>query len=149
MKEQWVLKKILNKNFSFSDVDSKLNGIESSTSNIFCVFHEHNYNTPSAKIYYDYDEDIYTWHCFKEKRTYTTFDYVQKILCEKYEIYKNVEEFLEEKLGKVELDTLYNEYKELTKNDLDSKIDKKIEYIDNVYNNTLNIYDYIEELYTA
>lgn len=148
-KERWILKKILNKRFSFSDVDAKLSNIEASTSNIFCVFHEHNYETPSAKIYYDYDEDIYVWHCFREKRTYTTFDYVELILCKKTELYRDVEEFLVVNLGKEELETLYKEYKQLGKDSFDNKLDVKREYIDNVYNESLNTSDYIETLWTA
>lgn len=145
-----ILKKILNKNFTFSDVDEKLNNIEASTSNIFCPFHEHNYRTPSSKIYYNETEDIYVWKCFTGNcGTHTTYDYVKDILIDKYEKYKNIVDFLIQKLGKVEFETKYREYEELTEDYIETALEKKVEYIDNVYNETLNIFDYIERLWTA
>lgn len=146
-----ILKKIVNNNFIFSDVvvEKYLQNIETINANVFCPFHEHNFDTPSARLYTTPD-GMYILKCFTgECGTHTTYDYINEILVRKYEKYRSVEEFLQERLGVLELETLYKEYEDLISDYRESALDKKIEYIDNVYNETLNLEDYIERLWTA
>lgn len=149
--ESKILKKIVNANFTFSDVvvEYYLKNIEVVNSNVFCPFHEHNFKTPSARLYSTQD-GMYILKCFTgDCGVHTTYDYVRDILVRKYEKYKSVEEFLKEKLGVLELDTLYKEYEEIHEDYIETALEKKIDYIDNVYNETLNLVDYIEKLWTA
>ena len=141
-----ILKKIVNNNFTWSDVWKE--GIEGVNANVYCPFHE-NTRTPSARIYFNDKQDYYILYCYTERRAFTVFDYVNLVLVEKLQRYNNVEEFLIQQLGDTEFKTLYSEYKELKNENEESDISVKVEYIDNVYNETLNIVDYIEALYTA
>ena len=145
-KDRRILRALVNNNFSFADLDRRYEGVDSSTGNIFCPFHENN-TSPSAKMYFDEDKEIYTLWCFRETRSFTAFDYVERILCEEKRRYKNVLTFLEAKMSKTELLTQYNH---LSKNIevMDEKsIQKKIDYIDNIYNECDGTVDYIERLY--
>jgi hypothetical protein len=147
LKDRRILKSIVNNNFTFSDLSKRFEGVDSSTGNIFCPFHD-NSVSPSAKMYYDENRNIFVIHCFKEHRTFTTFDYVDKIVCYQREQYKSVLDFLENNMSKTELIT---QYKLISKNiELfdDNFAQKKIEYIDNLYNECENTVEYIEKLYT-
>ena len=99
-------------------------------------------------MYWNEEKNIWVLHCFRDHRNFTTFDYVQLIMCKEREQYKNVLDFLEKNMSKTELIT---QYKLISRNvELfdDNLIQKKIEYIDNLYNECEDTVEYIEKLYT-
>lgn len=145
-KDRRILKALVNNNFSFADLDKKFEGVDSSTGNIFCPFHE-NKSSPSAKMYFNEDTNMYTIWCFRESRNFTAYDYVDKILCVEKNKYRDVVTFLEARMNKAEILTQYNN---LLKNinSMDEKtIQKKIDYIDNIYVDCENTEEYIERVY--
>lgn len=147
-KERKVLRKIVNDKFSFGDLSPKLKGVTASTGNIYCPFHQ-NDNTPAAKVYFNEDENIFVIHCFSKcGRSFTAFDYVEKILCEKDKEFYSVEDFLEHKLGRALFETVYKEYRANFDFLQQSLTEELINYIDNTYAKYENALDYIEELYT-
>lgn len=148
-KDRRILKLLVNKNFSFADLDRKFEGVDSTTGNIRCPFHENSGKKLQAKMYFREEEEIFVLMCFTEHKTFTAYDFVEKILCEQKGKYKDVLNFLESNLNKAEL---LSQYEYLSKNleTLDSSsIEKKIEYIDNVFNESNSTSEYIERLYTA
>ena len=144
-----VVKEVINRNFTFADLSKRFEGVDSSTGNIFCPFHE-NHETPAAKMYWDEDRGLWILHCFGEcHRNFTAYDYVNRILCNKYQKYQSPLHFLrvrmpEGKLG-VQLDFYQKNVSEL----LESYENEKKLYIDNLYTETGNTIDFIEALYTA
>lgn len=147
-KDRRILRIIVNSEFTFADLDPAYQGVDSNTGNIFCPFHD-NYNSPAAKMYFDDKRNIPIIHCFKEGRNFTTFDFVEKILCQKREQYKDVEDFLEHRLSKAELEQRYELIK---KNNLEvgnESFENKVKYIDNTFNEVDSTEDYIERLYLA
>ena len=144
-----VIKEVINRNFTFADLSKKFEGVDSSTGNIFCPFHE-NHDTPAAKMYWDEERELWIIHCFGEcHRNFTAYDYVERIFCEKYQKYQSPLHFLrasmpESKLG-VQLD-LYQKNVSLL---IEAYENEKRNYIDNLFVETGNIIDFIEQLYTA
>ena len=144
-----VIKDVVNKNFTFADLSKRFQGVDDSTGNIFCPFHE-NSETPAAKMYWDDERNIWVLYCFGEcHRHYTAYDYVDLVLCRKYQKYQSPYHFLKinmpnNKLGlQLELSQKnVNEY-------MESNADDKRTYIDNTYSETGNLADFIEALYTA
>ena len=144
-----VIKDVVNKNFTFADLSKRFQGVDDSTGNIFCPFHE-NSETPAAKMYWDDERNIWVLYCFGEcHRHYTAYDYVDLVLCRKYQKYQSPYHFLKinmpnNKLGlQLELSQKnVNEY-------MESNADDKRTYIDNTYAETGNLADFIEALYTA
>ena len=89
---------VLNKYFTFSDLSPRFKNVDSSTGNIFCPFHD-NHDTPAAKMYWDEVKGIWIIHCFGEcHRNFTAYDYVDIILCERYQKYRSPLEFLEKNI---------------------------------------------------
>ena len=143
-----VIKEVINNNFTFSDLAKKFENVDSSTGNIFCPFHD-NYSTPAAKMYWDEIREIWVIWCFSEQRAFTTYDYVELILCKEQEQYKSPIEFLKVNMNPSDL---YNQIKLFEKETTDltqTATQAKIDYINNVYAKHENLVDYIEELYTA
>lgn len=144
-----VIKEIVNKNFTFADLSKKFEGVDSSTGNIFCPFHE-NHSTPAAKMYWNENRGIWIIHCFGEcHRNFTAYDYVERILCEKYQKYQSPLHFLKVKMSEGILSTQLNLYQKNIDSLLESYENEKRNYIDNLYVETGNIIDFIEKLYTA
>ena len=139
----------MNRNFTFADLSPKFKNVDSSTGNIFCPFHE-NHETPAAKMYFNERKNIWIIHCFGEcHRNFSAYDYVDLILCLKYEKYKSPLDFLKQNL---DLDLLKREMKyceNLVSEGEENSYLEKIEYINNVFAQYDNIEDYIEELYTS
>ena len=143
-----IIKKIINANFTFSDLSRRFEGVDSSTGNIYCPFHD-NTHSPAAKMYWDETNEIWIIHCFGEcHRNFTTYDYVNLILCRRYEQYKNPLEFLKKNMNITDLKVQIDYYKK-NLNELEStSYEDKVTYINNIYNNSEDTADYIEKLYT-
>ena len=139
---------VLNKNFTFSDLSPKFENIDSSTGNIFCPFHE-NHSTPAAKMYWDEGRNIWVLWCFTEHKHFTAYDYVDLILCEKYQKYGTPLQFLKDNVPDVDLGRILDNYQKQTDEYVTSAIGEKRTYIDNTFYETGNIVDFIERLYTA
>ena len=67
-----TVKNVINDNFTFADLSPRFKGVDSSTGNIFCPFHE-NHDTPAAKMYWDSEREIWILHCFGECHRNFTF----------------------------------------------------------------------------
>lgn len=145
-----ILKKVINNNFTFSDLSPRFKDVDSSTGNIFCPFHE-NHVTPAAKMYWDDTKDIWILHCFGEcHRNYTAFDYVDLLLCKSYGKYKSPLEFLKVNMNNSLLYSQIDLYKKFIQEDTQNFIQDKINYINNTYSNCNgDIIDYIEALYSS
>ena len=144
-----VIREVINRNFTFADLSKRFEGVDSSTGNIFCPFHE-NHDTPAAKMYWDDTHEIWILHCFGEcHRNFTAYDYVEKIFCEKYQKYSNPLQFLRANMPEARLGTQLDFYQKNVSELIESYENEKKTYIDNLYTETGNIIDFIEKLYTA
>lgn len=147
---QWrTIREVINRNFTFADLSPKFKGVDSSTGNIFCPFHE-NYETPAAKMYFNENRNIWVIHCFGEcHRNFTAYDYVDLILCLKYQKYDSPLDFLKQNMSEQELKRqLKNCEKFVSENESNSYMEK-VDYINTVFAQYDNVADYIEELYTS
>lgn len=143
-----VLRRVINHNFSFSDLSKRFENVDSSTGNIFCPFHE-NYTTPAAKMYWDDIQDMWVIWCFSEQRRFTAYDYVDLIMCKEREQYRSPLEFLKANMNSTDLYNQVNLYKSEVDDLTQIAMQAKIDYINNIYAEHENLVDYIEELYTA
>lgn len=144
-----AIKRVINENFTFADLSSRFKGVDSSTGNIFCPFHE-NTDTPAAKMYWDDERGIWVLHCFGEcHRSYTAYDYVNLILCLKYQKYLSPLHFLRLNMPEYKLGNQLELAQKHVNEEMITLIEEKKNYIDNLYVETGNIVDFIEELYTA
>lgn len=143
-----VLRNIIEQNFPLNEIVPEYDGLSQNTANCFCVFHK-NVSSPSGKLYWDDEKDILVLHCFAEHRTFTSFDYVNLVLCERKHEYTDPYDFLEKNMAPEEL----NEYIKLAKDRMEllteSAYERKVEYINNLYNEYDNLHDFINELYSA
>lgn len=144
-----ILKKIVNKNFTWGDLNPKYTNIEQLKTNTFCVFHQHNWTVGNAKFYYNEDEGYWVMYCFVEHKAYTAYDYLDLILCKQKQYYRSTVDFLRKKLGDAEFKRYYNAYKEADSELTENNFQRKINWINNVYDESEDIVDYIERLYTA
>ena len=144
-----VLREVINQNFTFADLSKKFEGVDSSTGNIFCPFHE-NHDTPAAKMYWDDVKGIWIIHCFGEcHRNFTAYDYVERIFCEKYQKYNSPLQFLKANMPESKLGTQLDFYQKNVSELMEAYENEKKIYIDNTFAETGNIVDFIEALYTA
>ena len=144
-----TVKSIINDYFTFADLSPRFKGVDSSTGNIFCPFHE-NHDTPAAKMYWDSEREIWILHCFGQcHRNFTAYDYVDLILCIKYQKYESPLQFLKVNIPDVDLGRILDNYQKQADEYISSAIEEKRIYIDNVFYETGNIIDFIERLYTA
>ena len=145
----FVIKEVINKNFTFADLSKRFEGVDSSTGNIFCPFHE-NHDTPAAKMYWDTEREIWILHCFGEcHRNFTAYDYVERIFCQKYQKYNSPLQFLRANMPESKLGTQLDFYQKNANLMMESYENEKRTYIDNLFEETGNIEDFIEALYTA
>ena len=148
--DRYILKKIINRNFSFHDLAPKVFPQLRHGAGLFCPFHENSRTgTMQARLYYNEDEDMFYLYCYAEGKAFTAFDYVNLILCKNKQIYTNPKEFILSKIAMNEFIALYNLYKKQKAEEAESQFKRKCRWIDNVYADTGNIVDYIEKLYTA
>ena len=144
-----VIKNIINRNFTFADLSKRFQGVDDSSGNIFCPFHE-NHDTPAAKMYWDENQGIWVIHCFGEcHRSFTAYDYVKRILCEKYQRYLSPMHFLKVNMLESTLTFQLELSQKHVNEGTEGYFDEKRNYIDNVFAETGNIIDFIEKLYTA
>ena len=144
-----VIREVINRNFTFADLSKRFEGVDSSTGNIFCPFHE-NHDTPAAKMYWDEVREIWVLHCFGEcHRSFTAYDYVERIFCEKYQKYTSPLQFLRMNMPEAKLGTQLDFYQKNAAMLMEAYENEKRAYIDNLYVETGNIIDFIEKLYTA
>jgi len=146
--EDSIIRKIVERNFSWGDLNPKYDNMEMFKTNVFCMFHA-NHDTPAAKFYLDEERDIWVLWCYSEKKRYTAYDYLKKIMCEERQLYNSPLEYLKTHMNEGEIIRQYTLFKEQSLQEVETNIGKKKIYIDNVYNESENIVDYIEELYTA
>lgn len=143
------VKSVLNNNFTFADLSPRFKNVDSSTGNIFCPFHE-NHSTPAAKMYWWEERGIWIIHCFGEcHRNFTAFDYVERILCDKYQKYKNPLEFLQKNMSRDELYFQLDAYEKLREDQVELEMNAKMEHISQVASENESTEDYIEALYLA
>ena len=149
-KDYRVTKRIINENFTFSDLSRRFVNVDSSTGNIFCPFHE-NHETPAAKMYWDDYRGIWILHCFGEcHRNFTAYDYVDLIMCKRWQKYKSPLEFLQQRMSIDVLNMQIDTYNKITLEDDYYAIQDKVDYINSTFMDyDGNIVDYIESLYTA
>ena len=148
--QQWrALREVINRNFTFADLSPKFKGVDSSTGNIFCPFHE-NYETPAAKMYFNEHKNIWVIHCFGEcHRNFTAYDYVDLILCLKYQKYSSPMDFLRHNMPNTEIKKQLKQCEKLLASSESNMYAEKIDYINTISAQYDNISDYIEELYTS
>lgn len=143
-----VLRRIVEQNFPLDEIVPEYDGLTQNTANVFCVFHS-NHGSPAGKLYWDDEKDILVLHCFAEHKTFTSFDYVVKVLCERKGAYKDPLDFLIQNMPENEL----REVLELADKNIDeleeTAFEKKIEYINNTYNEYDDVEEFINHLYTA
>lgn len=143
-----VLREIIEKNFPLNELVPEYDGLTHNTANVFCVFHK-NVSSPSGKLYWDDERDILVLHCFAEHKTFTAFDYVNLVLCDRKKQYDDPLDFLTHNMPADEL----NEYIKLAYDKMelltDTAFEKRIEYITNLYNEHDNVADFINQLYSA
>ena len=101
-----ILREVVEQTFDLTDVCPRYSKETVGATNVFCVFHD-NRNTPSAKLYYDEDRGITVLHCFAEHRTYTAYDYVDKVLVQQKHKFSSVQDFLLRNLGEQKFNELY------------------------------------------
>ena len=147
--EYVAIKEVVNKNFTFSDLSPRFKNVDSSTGNIFCPFHE-NTDTPAAKMYWNEYKDRWEIHCFGEcHRNFTAYDYVDLILCIKYQKYSSPLDFLRKNMDPAELQKQLSFYKKKGVELEVSLFEEKVEYINNVYSEAENSVEFIERLYAS
>lgn len=71
---------------------------------LFCPFHQ-DHNKPSAKIFEDPDGD--KLYCFTEKRMYSSWDYIKKVLNQ------DPWEYLKDKVPKEKIDMMLTNIKDI------------------------------------
>lgn len=144
-----VIKNIINRNFTFADLSKRFEGVDSSTGNIYCPFHE-NHDTPAAKMYWDEERQIWILHCFGEcHRNFTAYDYVDLILCLKYGKYSNPLHFLKVHMPSSVLGTQLELYKKQDDMFMESWFADRRNYIETLMTEEETIQGFIERLYTS
>lgn len=141
-----ILRIIAEKNFSLTDICPQYSSNAVGATNVFCIFHD-NRNSPSAKLYVDEDKDIVVLHCFAEHKTYTSYDYIDRILVQKKHTFKSVQDYLIKNLGEQHFNELYTIAEKESALEDETLIEQTITYINNLYNEHDNTLDFIECLY--
>ena len=141
-----VLREIVEQTFDLTEVCPRYGREVVGATNVFCVFHD-NKNTPSAKLYFDEERGITVLHCFAEHKTYTSYDYVDKILVQQKHKYQSVQDYLIKNLGEQKFNELYTLAEQEAYLENETLLEQTIEYIDNLYNEHDNVIDFINSLY--
>lgn len=142
--ERRVQREVIIYNFDWEDVDSDFQ--VNFNANSYCKFH-HNVHSPAGRFYKDEDRDIVVFHCFSEHKTFTTFDYVDLILVKEQQQYRNIWDFLVKNMEPQKL----QEAVTLVKNNIslleESRNEKRINYINSLYNEFDDVSEFINHLY--
>lgn len=143
-----VLRTIIEQNFPLNEIVPEYDGLTQNTANVYCVFHP-NHGSPAGKLYWDEEKDILVLHCFSEHKTFTSFDYVVKVLCERYGKYSDPVDFLLKNMSEQELKEILT-LAEMNLDELEeTSYEQKVEYITNLYNEFDEVCEFIDNLYTA
>ena len=143
-----ILKIIVEMLFTFGDIDKKYEGLDANMGNIQCPFHPveglgKNEKSPAAKIYYNEEKNINVIHCFNSHKTYSVYDYVEKILLKDPYAY-----LIENK----DINDISPLYESILKGHIEvnnNMMQKKIQYVDNLLECNCDTSEYIENLYTG
>ena len=141
-----ILREIVEQTYDLADSWPRYGREVVGATNVFCVFHD-NRNTPSAKLYIDEDKGITVLHCFAEHKTYTSYDYVDKILVQRKHQYLSVQDYLIKNLGEQRFNELYTLAEQEAYLENETLLEQTIDYIDNLYNEHDNVIDFINCLY--
>ena len=99
-------------------------------------------------MYWNEEQEIWIIHCFGEcHRSFTAYDYVDLVLCKKYEKYKSPLDFLRKNMSH---DLLYVQLEACEKereDQVELESNAKAEYISRVAFENESTADYIEALY--
>ena len=98
-------------------------------------------------MYWNDEEGLWVIWCFAEHKHFTAYDYVNLVLCEKYQKYKSPLDFLKQNMSK---DILYSQlelYKKEQENLIETSENAKVEHISKVAFENERTEDYIEALY--
>ena len=88
---QFILKRIVNKNFTFGDFNKYLENTYNA--NIYCPFHDHSYSGKgNAKLYYDEEQEIWVLMCFAKCGVKTAYEYLVEITIGREQKYNSVEQ---------------------------------------------------------
>ena len=143
-----LLRKIIEQNFPLNELIPEYNGLTQNTANVYCVFHP-NYGSPAGKLYWDDEKDILVLHCFSEHRTFTSYDYVDLVLCNRKQRYKDPLDFLINNMPEGELKEIIKLAEENFDELEETSHERKVAYINNLYNEYNNVTDFINNLYSA
>lgn len=142
-----IWRNIAEYNLEWGDVDSQFEGLQPGLANIYCPFHD-NKHSPAARPYWDEDRDVLTIFCFRERRSFSVYDYIDLILCRERRIYKDPGEYLQKHFGEVAYKELFQLARQSLLTMRADKFDQKCKYIRNLYNEYDNVVDFINALYT-
>lgn len=148
--DKYIINRIINYKYTLHDVAPKVFPKLQHGLGMYCPFHENSHRgTLHARIYFNEDNNIWYLHCYVCGKNYFSADYVNRILVKERGIYRSAKEFLLSKMSDTEFMQLYTIFENKKREIEDSAYKRKCEWINNVYNNTGNVVDYIEALYTA
>ena len=142
-----ILREIVEQTYDLTDICPRYGREAVGATNVFCIFHEHTWSTPSAKLYVDEEKGITVLHCFAEHRTYTSYDYIDKILVQQKHRYQSVQDYLIKNLGEQKFNELYTLAEQESYIENETLLEQTIDYIDNLYNEHDNVIDFINCLY--
>ena len=147
-KDKYILKKITDTNFTFTDLNPMLFPSLVHGDGMYCPFHVNSHTgTKQARVYFDEEWNMYYIHCYAEGKNFTAFDYLYLIMCKQKGLYSHPLDFLLLHMDKNEFIRQYTLFKKQKQVISESQFKKKCEYIDNVFNQTGDIAQYIETLY--
>ena len=143
-----LLRHIIEQNFPLNELVPEYNGLTQNSANVFCVFHQ-NFSSPAAKLYWNDERDILVLHCFAEHKTFTSYDYVYRILCEEKGQYTDPLDFLMKNMSSDELKEALK-LAEMNFEEVEgTMLDRKLTWITNLYNELNDTNEFINQLYTA
>ena len=99
-------------------------------------------------MYWNEDHQIWVIHCFGQcHRNFTAYDYVDLILCKKYEKYKSPLDFLKVNMPLSDLYFQIDICEKEREDQIELETSAKIEYIQRIANENEKTEDFIEALY--
>ena len=141
-----ILREVVEQTYDLTDICPQYSKSAVGTTNSFCIWHP-NFDTPSGKLYFDENKNIVVFHCFAEHRTYTSYDYIDKILVQQKHRYQSVQDYLIKNLGEQKFNELYTLAEQEAYLENETLLEQTIDYIDNLYNEHDNVIDFINCLY--
>lgn len=148
--DRYIIDKIINSNFTYTDLDPKRFPQLRHGVGMYCPYHESSHTgTMQARMYYSEEHNIFYIHCYVEGRNFKASDYVRLIMCREKELFRSPIDFLLSRMSKEDFIAQYKLIESNRKDEVETMFKKKCKYIDNTYTTTGNIVDYIEALYTA